>query len=160
MSDELPKNTKIHLALALAQGYSAAKWARANAVPKNTAYRWAREPEVRKAIQAHRRRLIDEAVGTLTKNTSKAADILIRLAREGDSHSIQLRAARAVYSDLIALSTYSDLEERMTELEETRNPAGSSIGFSAGWALPEYHGQGAGQPAIPPPTASHAAGNA
>jgi hypothetical protein len=160
MSEELPKNTKIHLALALAQGYSAAKWAHANAVPKNTAYRWAREPEVRKAIQAHRRRLIDEAVGKLTKNTSKAADVLIRLARDGDSHSIQLRAARAVYSDMIALSKYSDLEERMTELEETRKPAGTSNGFSAAWALPDYHGQGAGQPGIPPPAAAHAGGSA
>jgi hypothetical protein len=160
MSEELPENTKIHLAPALAQGYSAAKWARVHSVPKNTAYRWAREPEVRKAIQAHRRRLIDEAVGKMTKNTSKVADVLIRLAREGDSHSIQLRAARAVYSDLIALSKYSDLEERMTELEEKRNPAGTSNGFSAGWALPDYYGQGGGQPAIPPPTASHAAGNA
>jgi hypothetical protein len=158
MSEELPKNTKIHLALA--RGYSAAKWARANAVPKNTAYRWAREPEVRKAIQAHRRRLIDEAVGTLTKNTSKAADVLIRLAREGDSHSIQLKAARAVYSDMIALSKYSDLEERLTEVEEMQNPAGTSNRFSAGWALPDYHGESAGQPANPPPTASHAAGNA
>ncbi len=160
MSEELPKNTKIHLALALAQGCSAAKWARAHAVPKNTAYSWAREPEVRKAIQAHRRRLIDEAVGKLTKNTGKAADVLIRLARDGDSHSIQFRAARAVYSDMIALSRYSDLEERMTELEETRKPAGSSNGFSAGWVVPDYHGQSAGPPAIPPPTASHAAGNA
>jgi hypothetical protein len=160
MSDELPKNTKIHLALALAQGYSAAKWARANAVPKNTAYRWAREPEVRKAIQAHRRRLIDEAVGRMTKNAGEAADVLIRLARESDSHSIQLRAARAVYSDMIALSKHSDLEERLTELEETLNPAGTSNGFSARCVVPDYHGQGAGPPALPPPTASHAAGDA
>jgi transposase-like protein len=156
--EELPKDTKIYLALALAQGYSAAKWARAHGVPKNTAYRWAREPEVRKAIQAHRRRLIDEAVGKMTKNTSKVADVLIRLARDGDSHSIQLRAARAVYSDLIALSKYSDLEERMTEVEVMQNPEGTSTAFSAEWVLPGD--QGAGQPPIPPPTASQGAGNA
>jgi hypothetical protein len=82
MSEELPKNTKIHLALALAQGYSASKWAHANAVPKNTAYRWARKPEVRKAIQAHRRRLIDEAVGRMTKGTTEAAGFILNIASE------------------------------------------------------------------------------
>jgi hypothetical protein len=43
----LTKLRKTQLALAFAHGVSAAKWARANGVPRNTAYRWAKDPVVR-----------------------------------------------------------------------------------------------------------------
>ena len=43
------KNAKAQLALALAQGRSAAKWARANEASKMTAYRWANDPKVSSA---------------------------------------------------------------------------------------------------------------
>ena len=42
---ELPQAKKIHLAAAIAQGQSAAAWARDNGVPRSTAYSWASEPE-------------------------------------------------------------------------------------------------------------------
>jgi hypothetical protein len=118
MSQEQPKGGKTQLALALAQGISAARWARANQVPKNTAYRWARDPEVRKAVESHRRRTIDEAIGQMTKQSKWAVGGIIKIAREAESDSVRLRAFRALFSDMMAVSKHSGLEARMAELEE------------------------------------------
>jgi hypothetical protein len=111
MSEELPKNTKTDLALALAHGVSAARWARANAVPQNTAYRWAREPEVRKEVASCRRRLVSRALGRMATHATGAADTIVRIFREGESDAVKLKAAQAVFSQLIAVSRFSDLEE-------------------------------------------------
>jgi hypothetical protein len=45
-------------------------------------------------------------------------DGIVTLAKEADSESVQLRAWRAILADMIAVSKFSDLEYRMTELEE------------------------------------------
>jgi hypothetical protein len=47
-----------------------------------------------------------------------AAGGIIRLGKEADSESVQLRALRAVLADNMAVSKFSNLEYRMTELEE------------------------------------------
>jgi hypothetical protein len=51
MEAEHRRSTKAQLAFALARGISPAKWARNNGVTKMTAYRWSKEPEVRKAVE-------------------------------------------------------------------------------------------------------------
>ena len=38
---------KMQLAIAIAQGSTASAWARANDVPRQTAWRWSKEPDVR-----------------------------------------------------------------------------------------------------------------
>jgi hypothetical protein len=63
MGDETQRGTKQQLIVALALGSSVSARARDNNVPKPTAYRWAKEPEVRKAVQAYRRRILDKAAG-------------------------------------------------------------------------------------------------
>src|SRR5262249_55261175 len=109
MSEEPEKNPKIELAIALARGVSVWHWARVNSVAKNTAYRWSREPEVRKEVANIRRRLVSQALGRLTRNASKAADTIVRTLERGDSDAVRLRAARAVLSDIITVSKFSDL---------------------------------------------------
>jgi hypothetical protein len=47
-----------------------------------------------------------------------AVDGITNLAQEADSESVQLRAWRAVLADQMAVSRFSDLEYRMTEIEE------------------------------------------
>jgi hypothetical protein len=118
MSQEQPKGGKTQLALALAQGVSAAQWARANQVPKNTAYRWARDSKVRKAVESHRRRTIDQAIGQMTQHSTWAVGGIAAIAREAESDSVRLRALRALFSDLMAVSKRSGLEARMAEIEE------------------------------------------
>ncbi len=118
MADQHRKSGKIHLALALARGVSAAKWARSNEVSKMTAYRWAKDPECKKAVEAFRRRMIDRAVGVLSQKTITAATRITNIAIEGDSDSVQLRACRAIFSDMITASKYSGLEERVSDMEK------------------------------------------
>ena len=117
MSDEHKKSTKAQLALALANGVSAAQWAWHQQVPKRTAYRWAKDPDVRKAVEAYRRRTIDQAIGLMTKKTIRAAGVIASLVEEGESHTVRLRACRAIFSDMMAVSKYSGLESRMLEIE-------------------------------------------
>ena len=61
MTERHHESQKTHLIVALAQGTSAAKWARTYGVPKATAYRWSKEPAVRSQIESIRRRAIDRA---------------------------------------------------------------------------------------------------
>jgi hypothetical protein len=152
MSGESRKSSKAQLALAIGQGVSIAAWARDNEVATPTAFRWARDPLVRKAVESYRRRTIDQAIGRMTTQTTRAADIIIRIANEAESDSVRLRAARAIFSDMMAVSDHSELELRMTEIEkeiEKRN--GDKNGAVASWS-PTTYGQGTTPAAMVPVT--------
>jgi hypothetical protein len=135
MSEELPNNPKTTLAIALAQGVTAARWARTNDVPRMTAYRWAKEPEVRAEVESIRRRYLDRAVGRMAKRATWAADKIARLADNAQSETVQLKALRAVLSDMMAVSKFSGLEARMTGIEEKLR-ARAAEATSAGWSPP------------------------
>ena len=118
MADERQKSRKSQLALAIARGDCAAEWARSNEIPKATAYRWAKAPKFREAVESYRRRMIDQAVGVLTKQMADAAVGIAGIAREGDnSDSVRLKACRAVIADMITTSKYFSLEYRVTDME-------------------------------------------
>ena len=87
-------------------------------VPERTAFYWAKDPKVRREVEACRRRVVNQAIGRLTGMTTKAVDGITNLAREADSESVQLRAWRAILADMISVAKFSDLEYRMTEIEE------------------------------------------
>jgi hypothetical protein len=76
------------------------------------------EPEVRREAEATRRRALGQAIGRLSSVALKAANGILTLAKEADSESVQLRAWRAVLADNMAIAKFSDLEYRMTEIEE------------------------------------------
>ena len=118
MPEEVSLDKKTSLALAIARGQSIAAWAKKNEVPRSTAFRWANEPEVRREAEATRRRALGQAIGRLSNFAMRAADRIITLAKEADSESVQLRASRAVLADQMAVAKFSDLEYRMTEIEE------------------------------------------
>jgi hypothetical protein len=118
MDKEVRRSKKINLALAIAEGESIIAWAQENGVPERTAFRWAQDPKVRREVEACRRRVVNQAIGRLTGMTTKAADRISTLAQEADSESVQLRASRAILADMIAVSKFSVLEFRMTEIEE------------------------------------------
>ena len=131
MSGESRKSSKAQLALAIGNGVAIAAWARANEVPAPTAFRWARDPMVRKTVESYRRRAIDQAVGRMTKQSTLAADGIITIAKEATSDSVRLRAFRAIFSDTITISKYSGLEARMCEIEEKldQRDAAANSGF-------------------------------
>jgi hypothetical protein len=81
MSEEPRRSTKTQIALAVAQGAAVAIWARTTEVPLRTAFRRAKEPDVRKAVESYRRRTIDLAVGPMTKDSTQAVDTIIRISK-------------------------------------------------------------------------------
>jgi hypothetical protein len=116
--EPVERGTKLQLAIALAQGGSIRGWARAHNVPRNTAQRWSKEPEVRKGVAACRRRMIDRAVGQMVKRAARSVKGTGALADTADSESVRLRAHRAMLSDMMTMSNFGVLDDRMTEIEE------------------------------------------
>ena len=117
MSDIDSENLKANLALALVGGTRAADWAKANGVSERTVCRWSRSPEVREQVDAIRREFVDRAINRYCEKATAAADQVIKLAEEANSESVRLHASRAILSGLMAVSNYSSIERRMSEVE-------------------------------------------
>jgi hypothetical protein len=117
-SDETTQSKKTQFALAVANGASFGRWARSNDVPEATAYQWASEPEVRRQVDSFRRRIIDEAIGRMTKRFAWVADQIADLAETADSSSVRVRALRATFADMIKVSEHFRIEHRLAEVEE------------------------------------------
>ena len=100
MTEELPKNTKTELALAIAQGVSVTAWARANGVSRRTAFHWAKDPLVRKTVESCRRRMIEEGFSRLSEHSAWAADGIIMLAKSAESDSVRLAAFRTILAKM------------------------------------------------------------
>jgi hypothetical protein len=118
MPEDVRKNHKNQLALAIARGQSIAAWAKKNEVPRSTAFRSASDPKVRREVEASRRRALGRAIGQLASLSMKAADGITKLAQGAESESVQLRAWRAILADQMAVAKFSDPEYRMAEIEE------------------------------------------
>jgi hypothetical protein len=118
MEKEVRRLKRINLAAAVADGESIAEWARGNGVPVRTAQRWAQDRNVRREVDACRRRALNRAVGRLTGMAMNAVDGIANLAQGAESESVQLRAWRGVLADLMSVSKFSVLEYRVTEIEE------------------------------------------
>ena len=83
MEKEVRRLKKINLALAVAEGESIAAWARQNGVPERTALRWAQDRNVRREVDACRRRALNQAIGRLTGMAMNAVDGIANLAQRG-----------------------------------------------------------------------------
>jgi hypothetical protein len=108
---------KSSLARAIANGQSIDKWAKANDVKRRTAFYWAKEPEVRAEVDTFRRVALNRALGTLNRHANGAANRIVKLYQSASSESVQLAAARALFSDVMSVSKFSTLEHRVTDLE-------------------------------------------
>jgi hypothetical protein len=115
--ENVPLTPKSQLTLAIAKGMPVTQWARENCVPKRTAFRWAREPKVRAAVESYRRRVLDRAVGRMTVGVTWATEGIFELAKGAASESVKLAALRAVVSDMMAVSKFGGLEDRVTQIE-------------------------------------------
>jgi hypothetical protein len=118
MSREKRTSLKSQLAAALAEGKSSAEWASAHAVAERTAQRWAHEPEVQAEVEPVRRGTLDQAVGRMSKRVAWAIDRIAELAEHAKSESVRLAALRSILSDLMAVSDFTGLEQRIAKLEE------------------------------------------
>ena len=111
------QNRKADLALALAAGGTVKAWADAHGVPERTARTWSHSPEVLDQVAAIRRAVLDRAIGRLSDHAIAAADQIAALARDAASEAVKLQAARAVLADLMAVSNYAALEDRLADVE-------------------------------------------
>ena len=118
MQQEELKNQKTRLALAIARGESVAEWAVRNNVPRRSAFRWASDPKVRRSVESWRRRALDRAIGRMAGLALKAANGIAKLADGAESESVQLRSYRAILADQMAVAKFSNLEQRVAEVEE------------------------------------------
>jgi hypothetical protein len=128
MADEPLKCLKPQLVIALAQGKTVAAWARGSDVPLRTAYRWSKDPKVQKAIAAFRRRSIDRAVGMLSGKATWSVGRITRLADSAESESVRLRALRGMLTDMISVSKYFALEDRMASIEDRLDERAGNTG--------------------------------
>src|SRR4051794_32601868 len=85
MEKDIRRHKKIHLALAIAGGESITAWAQENGVPERTAFYWAKDPKVRREVDACRRRALNQAIGRLTGMATNAVDGIAHLANAADS---------------------------------------------------------------------------
>jgi hypothetical protein len=109
---------KISLAAALAEGQSCAEWANDHAVAERTAQRWGKEPDVRAAVNTYRRAALDQAVGQMAKRVAWASERIADLAATAKSESVRLAALWSILMDIMAISDFAGLEERIARLEE------------------------------------------
>jgi hypothetical protein len=76
----------------------------------------------------------------MTRRVAWAADQIAELATDADSQSVQLAALRAIFSNMMAVSEFAALEERMTQIEEQlRGQDGSSGRTGLRPHLPPIH---------------------
>ena len=95
--------------------------------PGRTAYRWATNPNVRRVVEACRRRVFDRTIRQMARRANWASHQLAMLAKGAESESVQFRAVRSICSDAVAVSKSSDLDYRMAEIEDAlRDRAGDT----------------------------------
>ena len=128
MSEGQRQNRKNKLVAAIAVGKPIAVWARENKVSRRTAYRWAKDPKVKAAVDARRRKAVDHSVGVLNARLVRAANAIADLGECAESESVRLSANKAVFSTMIIASKFALLEKRMTEIEEILNARTGSTG--------------------------------
>ena len=118
LPENSPKSQKTKLAIAIANGVKVSKWASENQVPHRTAYRWANDPKVRAKVDRCRHRALDRAIGQMASNVNSAAEGINSLAKNAVSESVKLAALRTIFSNMMAVTEFADLQVRMTQLEE------------------------------------------
>ncbi len=111
--------TKIEqLAIGVASGLSIHRAAKNLGIPDTTARRWAREASFKPIVEKHRGDIIDEAVGKLSRVSSKAAKTLCELLGPDHSDDVRLKAARAILDGLIMVRDHITISERLNALED------------------------------------------
>ena len=61
---------------------------------------------------------VHRAIGPMTKHSIWAADGIAAIARDAKSGSVRLRAFRTIFSDMMAVATYTVLDGRVVAIEQ------------------------------------------
>jgi hypothetical protein len=104
------------LAFALASGMTQVEAALQAGVVDRTVRRKLQDPSFRALIADHRRRMVDQAFGTLVGSSNEAFKVLRRLL-DDPSPATQLAAAKAIGALVVSIGSYHSLEERIVAIE-------------------------------------------
>jgi hypothetical protein len=104
-------------AMAMAMGRSVSAWAKQHRVPRRTCHDWKETKEYKLRVQDIRRRAVDRAIGLLARDLTTASGTFARLVKDRKNGTVQLQAARAIFSTYLTTMKQFDMEERMTEIE-------------------------------------------
>jgi len=64
----------------------------------------------------------------MARRVTWATDGIAKLAKDAESEPVKLTALRAILSDMMAVSQFAGLEQRMTEIEEQLHERTASTG--------------------------------
>jgi len=65
----------------------------------------------------------------MAKRVTSAADGIAKLSKDAVSESVKLAALRAIFSNMMAVSEFASMEQRMTHIEEQlRDGNGNTAG--------------------------------
>lgn len=103
--------------IAYASGTSLREAARTAGISESTAYRRLKDPAFRRRVSEIRTSFLNEAVGRLCEAANKAVSTLEALLN-ARSESVRLNAARAILELGPKLREQTELEERITALEQ------------------------------------------
>ena len=117
MSQNVPSEKDVILAVALASGATTIAAADQAEVCRKSVSRRLSDPEFRKLVIEYRDNIVAETLGKMAANMTRAADALAVLL-DNDDVKVRLRAARAVLSLGMRLRDSVDLSERVRQLEE------------------------------------------
>ncbi len=106
---------------ALLSGQSKTAAAAAAGVRREQISRWLHQPEFTEALAAGEAELMQNLNRRLLAVATKAVDNLAGVIEAPDSQSVGVRAADVVLSRLLSIRELSEIEQRLTALEETKN---------------------------------------
>jgi hypothetical protein len=104
--------------LALACGATVDKAAQQAKLSKRTLYRRLAQPAFRRRVQAARAEMLQRTAGTATAATPAALKANVELFTGSSSDAVRLGAARSVMEIALKLREITDLEERLSALEQ------------------------------------------
>jgi len=112
------RNADQQLLLALACGASDEQAALQSGLSVRTVHRRKQEPDFQRRLRGLRSDMLRRAVGILTAASIESAKTLVLLQKDAVPYPTRLGAARSVLEKVMKLGEYTDLEERLTALEE------------------------------------------
>ena len=127
MARKVPQGTVDELALLVARGMSVAAAARSLDVLDRTARNWAATTEFKATVDSIRASVISQSVGALGKAAVKAVKVLGKLL-DSKSEDVQMRAAKEVLSNLLAVRDHAEVSARVDALERRAKPNGRLYG--------------------------------
>jgi hypothetical protein len=86
-------------------------------VNRSTVLKWQADPAFPRDVERLRRRMLDQAVGKFAGSVSEIADGMIKLALDAASEGVKLAAQRSVVENLVAMSEFGEVKDRLSKLE-------------------------------------------